>query len=76
MTKLVTNLFSDTPFLPIRIFVSLDVSLSAFAQLPQLPLVQVVFPCQAPVDAAQSEARFCAGGPIHLCEIKLSSITI
>ena len=46
----------------IRSFVSLDASLSAFAALPQLPLVRVVFPCQAPVDAAQSEARNCAGG--------------
>ena len=54
MTKLVTNLFSDTSFL--------DASLSVFAAWPLLPLVQVVFPCQVPVDAAQSEARNCAGG--------------
>ena len=54
--------FSDTSFLPIRVFVSLDASLSAFAAWPQLPLAQVVFPCQVPVDAAQSEAHLLRRG--------------
>ena len=68
MTKLVTNLFSDTSFLPIRIFVSLDASLSAFAAWPHLPLVRMVFPCQVPVDASLSEAGLVTaqGGTVDL----------
>ena len=60
--------FSGTSFLPIRVFVSLDASLSAYAAWPQLPLAQVVFPCQVPVDAALSEAGLVTaqGGTVDL----------
>ena len=69
MTKLVTKSFSGTSVLPIRVLVSLDASLSAYAAWPQLPLAQVVFPCQVPGRcSALSEAGLVTaqGGTVDL----------